>query len=90
MEEYGWVRDTGIGTMLNYCDRVVHDRWHESDSSEWRVKIGRLLMNGYNRGSVVLTDIPAKVRKYMGETSVGDDLSPTRIKLEYTYESEVV
>ncbi|KAF3332441.1 NAC domain-containing protein 8 [Carex littledalei] len=90
LEEYGWVRDTGIGTMLNYRDRVVHDRWHESDSSEWRVKIGRLLMNGYNRGSVVLTDIPVKVRKYMGETSVGDDLSPTRIKSEYTYESEVV
>jgi hypothetical protein len=72
--------------MLKYCDRVVHDRWHESDSSEWKVKIGRLLMNGYNRGSVILTDIPSKVRKYMAETSVGDDQSPTRIKLEYSCE----
>ncbi|KAJ4750837.1 NAC domain containing protein 85 [Rhynchospora pubera] len=86
LEEYGWVRNTGIGTMLNYCDRVVHDRWHESDSSEWRVKIGRLLMNGYNRGSIVLTDIPSKVRKYVGDVSVEDDLSPARIKLEYSCE----
>ncbi|KAJ3702952.1 hypothetical protein LUZ61_006657 [Rhynchospora tenuis] len=86
LEEYGWVRNTGIGTMLNYCDRVVHDRWHESDSSEWRVKIGRLLMNGYNRGSIVLTDIPSKVRKYVGDVLMEDDVSPARIKLEYSCE----
>ncbi|KAK4369786.1 hypothetical protein RND71_009261 [Anisodus tanguticus] len=34
--------------MVNYCDRVFHDRKMEKDSSEWRSKIGNLLMAGYN------------------------------------------
>ncbi|GKV47063.1 hypothetical protein SLEP1_g54001 [Rubroshorea leprosula] len=53
--EYGWVPGTGLGTMLNYQDRVVHDRKNESDSSEWRSKIGKLLMDGYCGGTVVST-----------------------------------
>ena len=51
--DYGWVPNSGLGTMLNYCDRVVHDRKNERDTSEWRSKIGRLLADGYNRGSIV-------------------------------------
>ncbi|KAL2551307.1 uncharacterized protein Fot_04926 [Forsythia ovata] len=43
--EYGWIPNTGLGTMLNYRDRVVHDRRNEKDSSEWRSKIGKLLMD---------------------------------------------
>ncbi|KAK4359981.1 hypothetical protein RND71_022210 [Anisodus tanguticus] len=50
---YGWIPNTGLGTMLNYCDRVFHDRKMEKDSSEWRSKIGKLLMAGYNGGSIV-------------------------------------
>ncbi|KAJ9564692.1 hypothetical protein OSB04_000658 [Centaurea solstitialis] len=59
--EYGWIPDSGLGTMLNYCDRVVHDRKHESDTSEWRSKIGKLLTDGYNGGTIVPNDIPKKV-----------------------------
>ncbi|MBA0640388.1 hypothetical protein Goklo_023331, partial [Gossypium klotzschianum] len=51
--QYGWVPNTGLGTMLNYCDRVVHDRKNESDSSEWRSKIGKLLVDAYNGGTIV-------------------------------------
>ncbi|OIT22599.1 PREDICTED: uncharacterized protein LOC109217389 [Nicotiana attenuata] len=50
---YGWVPNTGLGTMLNYCDRVFHDRKTEKDISEWRSKIGQLLIDGYNGGSLV-------------------------------------
>ncbi|XWS47541.1 hypothetical protein CRYUN_Cryun14cG0161200 [Craigia yunnanensis] len=41
--EFGWMPNTGLGTMLHYCDRVVHDRKNESESasSEWRSKIGK-------------------------------------------------
>lgn len=59
--EYGWEPNTGLGTMLKYCDRVVHDRKNESDSSEWRSKIGKMLMDGYNGGTLVTTNIPKKV-----------------------------
>ncbi|XAR58146.1 hypothetical protein NMG60_11026544 [Bertholletia excelsa] len=65
--EYGWVRDSGLGTMLNYCDRVVHDRKNENDSSEWRSKIGRLLMDGYNGGTIVSPEIPKKVVECSGD-----------------------
>ncbi|XP_020104630.1 uncharacterized protein LOC109721412 [Ananas comosus] len=61
LEEYGWVRNSGLGTMLNYCDRVVHDKRNERYSSDWRAKIGRLLMNGYEGGRIVLTELPSKV-----------------------------
>lgn len=61
--EYGWSPDSGLGTMLNYCDRVVHDRKNE-DSSEWRSKIGKLLMDGYNGGTIVAPCIPKKASEY--------------------------
>ncbi|KAK9272068.1 hypothetical protein L1049_002437 [Liquidambar formosana] len=64
--EYGWIPNSGLGTMLNYCDRVVHDRKNESDSSEWKSKICKLLTNGYNGGTIVSTDIPKKVVEYSG------------------------
>ncbi|KAM0055090.1 hypothetical protein Hdeb2414_s0006g00202061 [Helianthus debilis subsp. tardiflorus] len=76
--EYGWIPNTGLGTMLNYCDRVVHDRKSEieSDGSEWRSKIGKILTDGYNGGIIVPNDIPKKVIEY--------GLSHTpEIKLEY-------
>ncbi|KAK7300682.1 hypothetical protein RJT34_11530 [Clitoria ternatea] len=63
--EYGWAPNTGLGTMLNYCDRVVHDRKNEKDSSEWRSKIGKMLMDGYNGGTIVTPDIPKNLSDYM-------------------------
>ncbi|KAL3525019.1 hypothetical protein ACH5RR_013391 [Cinchona calisaya] len=61
--EYGWIPNTGLGSMLNYCERVVHDRKNE-DSSEWRSKIGKLLIDGYNCGCIVSTDVPKKGVEY--------------------------
>lgn len=63
LREYGWIPNTGLGTMLNYCDRVVHDRKTE-DPAEWRSKIGKLLIDGYNGGCIVATDVPKKVTEY--------------------------
>ncbi|XP_011085839.1 uncharacterized protein LOC105167716 isoform X2 [Sesamum indicum] len=72
--EYGWVPNTGLGTMLNYYDRVVHDRKTER-SSEWRSKIGKLLMDGYNGGTIISAGIPGKVAEY-------NVAQPQEIKLE--------
>lgn len=55
LAEYGWTPNSGLATMLNYCDRVVHDKWNEREVSEWRAKIGKLLMDGYNGGLIVST-----------------------------------
>nr|XP_011468111.1 PREDICTED: uncharacterized protein LOC101296909 [Fragaria vesca subsp. vesca] len=74
--EYGWEPNTGLGTMLKYCDRVVHDRKNESDGSEWRSKIGKMLMDGYNGGTLVITNIPKKVIKCT-------DVQFPEIKLEF-------
>lgn len=58
--EYGWLPNTGLGTMLNYHDRVYHDRKKE-DKGEWRFKIGKLLMDGFNGGKIISTAIAPKV-----------------------------
>lgn len=75
LKEYGWIPNTGLGTMLNYCERVVHDRKNEKDRSEWRLKIGKLLMDGYNGGTIIPTAIPIKVMEYNAE-------HPLNVKLE--------
>ncbi|XP_077232926.1 uncharacterized protein LOC143873272 isoform X2 [Tasmannia lanceolata] len=75
LEEYGWKPNTGLGSMLNYCDRVVHDMKNEGDSSEWRSKIGKLLMDGHDGGTIVMANLPKKVKEYT------DSQSP-QIKLE--------
>ncbi|KAF7041694.1 hypothetical protein CFC21_051448 [Triticum aestivum] len=58
LQEYGWIPNTGLGTLLNYRDRVVHDRWNEKYSTDWRMKIGKLLMNGYSEGELIITHVP--------------------------------
>lgn len=68
--EYGWIPNTGLGSMLNYYDRVVHDRRNEKDGSEWRSKIGKLLMDGYNGGTIIPTAIPTKVMEYNAANAV--------------------
>ncbi|XP_052490002.1 uncharacterized protein LOC105801263 isoform X2 [Gossypium raimondii] len=72
--QYGWVPNTGLGTMLNYCDRVVHDRKNESDSSEWRSKIGKLLVDAYNGGNIVSASLVEDV--------IEQDSERTQIKTE--------
>ncbi|KAL6521352.1 hypothetical protein OROGR_017921 [Orobanche gracilis] len=73
--EYGWIPNTGLGTMLNYYDRVVHDKWNEKDRSDWRLKIAKLLTDGYNGGTVISAGIPTKVMEL-------DVAHPVDIKLE--------
>ncbi|PIA53801.1 hypothetical protein AQUCO_00900408v1 [Aquilegia coerulea] len=67
LEEYGWTPNTGLGSMLNYCDRVVHDRKNDENVSEWRSKIGKLLMIGYDGGTIVLSHLP---KKFMGSKHI--------------------
>lgn len=67
--QYGWTPNSGLGTMLNYCDRVFHDRKNEKDSSEWRSKIGKLLMNGYNGGSIVSNNIETELIQHTSAES---------------------
>lgn len=78
--EYGWVPNTGLGTMLNYCDRVYHDQRNEMDISEWRAKIGKLLIEGYNGGSIAPTNIGriAEYRRVMEHES----LEIAQVKME--------
>lgn len=61
LTEYGWIPNSGLATMLNYCDRVVHDKQNEREVSEWRSKIGKLLMAGYNGGIIISTNTPKRV-----------------------------
>ncbi|KAK6127451.1 hypothetical protein DH2020_038800 [Rehmannia glutinosa] len=74
--DYGWIPNTGLGTMLNYYDRVVHDRRNERDRSEWKSKIGKLLMDGYNGGTIISSSIPKKAME-------SDVTHPVEIKLEF-------
>ncbi|KAG7555499.1 hypothetical protein ISN44_As11g016330 [Arabidopsis suecica] len=55
--KYGWVANTGLGTMVNYRDRVYHDRKTQKQTSVWRCKISELLVDGYNSGTIVSTFI---------------------------------
>ncbi|KAM7278706.1 hypothetical protein ACFE04_005840 [Oxalis oulophora] len=55
--EYGWTPNTGLGTMLNYRDRVVHTRRNDTEMSEWRSKIGKYLSDGYNGGSIISSTV---------------------------------
>lgn len=73
--EYGWLPNTGLGTMLNYYDRVVHDRKTEKYSSEWRSKIAKLLTDGYNGGTLISSGVPQKVTECNVE-------HPLEVKLE--------
>ena len=61
LTEYGWIPNSGLATMLNYCDRVVHDKQNEREVSEWRSKIGKLLMDGYNGGIIISTNTLKRV-----------------------------
>ncbi|CAN6285147.1 unnamed protein product [Urochloa humidicola] len=81
LEEYGWIRNTGLGTMVNYRDRVVHDRWMEKSVADWRAKIGKLLMSGYAEGQSITIPGPKNVADLLEAT----DDTEIDIKLEDTF-----
>ncbi|KZV30116.1 hypothetical protein F511_19659 [Dorcoceras hygrometricum] len=75
--EFGWIPNTGLGTMLNYFDRVVHDRKSEKySSSEWSSKIGKLLVAGYNGGTIIPAGIPENVMDHDSQHSLQVKLEP--------------
>ncbi|CAA6658648.1 unnamed protein product [Spirodela intermedia] len=79
LEDYGWRPNCGLGSMLNYCDRVVHDRSHERNTSDWRAKIGKLLMDGYDGGRIVQADLPRKswISTQKSSWRVDPDVNPS-------------
>lgn len=98
LEGYGWSPNCGIATLLNFCDRVVHDYNRDGDSMEWKVKIGKLLMDGYDHGSL-LKDPPRRLRLTTttssvqpngcspvqpGKCSMAHSISLTHVKVEVT------
>ncbi|KAK3150899.1 hypothetical protein QOZ80_3AG0239160 [Eleusine coracana subsp. coracana] len=79
LQEYGWIRNCGLGTMLNYRDRVVHDRWTEKSVAEWRMKIGKLLMTGYAEGQTITSHLPKKLGNLLegtGDIEIDIKLDP--------------
>jgi hypothetical protein len=71
LEDYGWNPSSGLGSLLNFCHRVVHDHSRGDTTelaTEWKIKIGKLLMDGYDHGSIVKT-LPRKLQQ-----TVPDDL----------------
>ncbi|TKV97399.1 hypothetical protein SEVIR_9G491400v4 [Setaria viridis] len=78
LQQYGWIRNTGLGTMVNYRDRVVHDRWMERSVVDWKAKIGKLLMSGYAEGQSITIHGPKNVADLLEAT--GD--AEVDIKLE--------
>lgn len=48
---------------------------NEDNSSEWRSKIGKLLEDGYNGGTIVMPTVPRKVAEYMCSQSPDSDIS---------------
>ncbi|CAH2072595.1 unnamed protein product [Thlaspi arvense] len=74
--KYGWLANTGLGTMLNYRDRVFHDRKSQKETSEWRSKISKLLVDGYNSGTIVSTFIS----HHDGDDDAGLDVGDVKLE----------
>ncbi|KAL1213062.1 hypothetical protein V5N11_001066 [Cardamine amara subsp. amara] len=78
--KYGWVANTGLGTMLNYRDRVFHDRKSPKETSEWRSKISKLLIDGYNSGTIVSTLIAHHDDFEVDDNNAGLDMGDVKLE----------
>lgn len=63
LEEYGWTPNCGLGSMLHFCGRVLHDNKNEEYIGDWKTKIRRLLLGGRDWGRTELVNIPKKALK---------------------------
>ncbi|GBG73076.1 hypothetical protein CBR_g12792 [Chara braunii] len=52
LEGFGWAPNSGLGSLLNFCDRVVHLKGVREESKDWRRQIGEKLMAGYAQGGI--------------------------------------
>lgn len=94
LEDYGWNPSSGLGSLLNFCHRVVHDYNKGQDiadlGTDWKQKIGKLLMDGYDQGSIVQS-FPKKLQKLVKDYStVNNDMPAVHIKNEPAYLSNSV
>uniref|UniRef100_A0A7S1T0Z5 Uncharacterized protein n=1 Tax=Tetraselmis chuii TaxID=63592 RepID=A0A7S1T0Z5_9CHLO len=53
LEGYGWAMDCGLGTLLNFSERVFHD--HLMNADDWKDKIARHIAQGAMMGRVERT-----------------------------------
>ncbi|KAG0555503.1 hypothetical protein KC19_12G173800 [Ceratodon purpureus] len=84
LEDYGWNPSSGLGSLLNFCERVVHDynKGQEDLGYDWKQKIGKLLMDGYDHGRIV-TSIPRKLQSVLGDNlSDTDSFTGSQMKAE--------
>lgn len=85
LEDYGWNHSSGLGSLLNFCERVVHDYSKGQDPAElgydWKQKIGKLLKDGYDQGSIVATSKPKKLERVLGKSDM-ESCSGLNIKAE--------
>nr|PNR29646.1 hypothetical protein PHYPA_028340 [Physcomitrium patens] len=95
LEDYGWSWGSGLGSLLNFCHRVVHDYNKGQDSAdlgnEWKQKIGKLLMDGYDQGRMIVGSIPKKLPRNPGNHVLETDPSPgLNVKTELPWSSNNV
>ncbi|KAH7427632.1 hypothetical protein KP509_10G052500 [Ceratopteris richardii] len=64
LESFGWTPGTGLGSFLNFCDRVFHEAKEEANM-EWRQKIGKCLMDGYDKGRIMAPTLPPILRHFI-------------------------
>lgn len=76
LEDYGWNPSSGMGSLLNFCHRVVHDYNKGGDTADlgtdWKMKIGKLLMDGHDQGSIVQS-LPRKLQKMFKDESLNTE-----------------
>ncbi|KAJ6370871.1 hypothetical protein OIU77_001392 [Salix suchowensis] len=62
-------RPLSVGEDITEGEAQVLMQKNEKDSSEWRSKIGKLLMNGYNGGSIVSNNNETELRQHTSAES---------------------
>eukprot|EP00250_Pteridium_aquilinum_P017715 c23750_g1_i3 orf=79-1887(+) len=73
LEYYGWAPSTGLGSFLNFCDRVYHDVKEDDNNIEWRQKIGKCLMDGYDKGRIITPVLPPMFLEAHGNAKFDED-----------------